>query len=115
VSMAGIIVPTPSGGSKVMKRGEKVEGEYYEQVAARITGLVRESDMPKDLIARLEKERKQRTGESFPADLKKMRDGEDPEFDPKFDKPSGCAAENLSKVVSEERGRVALDNSKGRK
>jgi hypothetical protein len=105
VSAAGVVVPTKEGGTKAMKRGDSVEGEYYDQVAERLNGLVLKSSLDRKFLDKLERERKIRTGEAFPQDFKRAAEGVNPDdYDPRLDGGGVDASENLSRVVQESRG-----------
>lgn len=117
VSNVGLVVPTPEGGSRTLKRGDWVEGDFYEEVAARLQSLVNISEMDKDLQDRLEMERERRSGKTFPEEFQRAAAGEDPEYDPRFDKPPSDAAGNLGQIVQEatgtaKRSKIAVASSK---
>lgn len=105
VSNVGVVVPTPEGGSRVLKRGDWVEGEYYEEVAARVQSLVRVSDLDEAFLKQMELERRRRTGEAFPEEYAQAMEGEVP-FDPRFDKSPADAAGNLRQIMQEAGGEV---------
>jgi len=104
VSKVGAVVPTEAGGSRSLKRGDILEGEYYEQMADKIQGLIRYADLDVDFKAQLEKEQKIKSGESFPSEFQKARKGEAPDFDPRFDPSPVDAAGTLAQVVKETSG-----------
>jgi hypothetical protein len=104
VSQVGAVVPTEGGGSRCLKRGDVLEGEYYEQIAPRVQGLLRYEDLDKKFKAQLEKERKLRSGESVPEEFRKAAEG-DQDHDPRFDGPNLDAAEDLARLVQEEKGK----------
>jgi hypothetical protein len=106
VSDVGAVIPKKDGGSRVLKRGDILEGEYYEQVAPKVQGLVRKEDLDEKFLARLDKERRMRSGEAFPAEFKKAMAGVAEDFDPRFDKSPADAAATLGQVIQEESGGV---------
>jgi len=105
VSAVGAVVPTEAGGTKTLQRGDMLEGEYYEQMASKVQGLIRYEDLDIDFKEQLEKERRLRSGEGFPEEFTKLKEGQPADFDPRFDKPSGDAAANLAQMVKEEAGK----------
>ena len=112
VSDVGAVVPTESGGSKSLKRGDSLDGEYYEQIAPHVQGLIRAEDLDEGFKAQLEKERRFRTGESVPEEYAKAKMGQVDDFDPRFDKPLGEAAENLGQVIQEQTGQAHRDRAR---
>lgn len=108
VSAVGAVVPKEDGGSICLKRGDTIEGEYYEQVVPKVQGLVREGTLDKRFRAQLEKERRRRSGEQFPEDWADAKKGIPDDFDPRFDKP-GDPAENLGNAIREETGKDRIE------
>ena len=117
VSNVGVVVPTPEGGSRTLKRGDWVEGEFYAPIAERVQSLVNAADMDKPLLDRLDLERRRRSGEAFPEEFRKAASGMDPEYDPRFDAPPTDAAGNLRQIAQEaggeaKRSKISVAGSK---
>jgi len=111
VSDVGIVISTPSGGTRTLQRGDVVEGDYYRQVATKARGLILESEVPKDVLARIEKERRMRTGEGFPEEFSKTKEEHARDYDPRLDGPCKGANSDLADAVREGLGKTKAEKT----
>ena len=74
VSRQGVIVPTPEGGSRTLREGDEVEGEYYEQIFAVQNALMRKSEMSKKMVETITARREAREDRNFPKKFKAAMD-----------------------------------------
>jgi len=109
VSSTGVVVPTPEGGVKTLREGDRVEGDYYEQVAERTPALRRIEDLSEKELERLEIHRRRRTGASFPEDFRKVMEDGGRGYDPVLDRGTGNPLDNLARAVGEARGALKVN------
>ena len=107
-SPTGLVVPTPEGGTQTLKLGDEVEGEYYEQVAARVPSLVLKSSLPKEAVERLAKAKAARSGATFPEEFRALMAGETKKHDPQVDRVRRDTKENFQQALREAQGEDGL-------
>jgi hypothetical protein len=114
LSDAGAVVPDQKGGSRTLRKGDTVRGEYYVQVAERIGNLVDVETVDSELLEHLDETRRRRNGETFHEDFKAAMEGAEKTHNPRFDKGIPDAAENLRRVIREESGKTRAAKGRGR-